>query len=839
MPGSMIIQLDRTKRMASLLAALALLFAMGQPLLAQKADPQPRLRSLTPDGARSYLSQRPGTLRFGVSNPLPNDLDARVVTFYEDAPDTQYGRDVWLPSKATLWSWFPLGPPPKKTDRGSVELRSYLYDRTGKTERLIRSSEGQPYKSDLLPFEKRDAITTVMLDLDIQDGSGPASTPEQQARADELHEFVRVFRHGIGLSSRLNAINQRFLPPISEAFDGIDQFVLASDRIVNDGDGRRALRGWLERGGHLWIPLDYVSQETVSALLGDVLNLQVVDRVSLTNVLLKTGSRQSYYAETEPRDFEKPVDLVRVLAPGQQIFYTVDGWPAATGADIGRGRVVFTMLGTRGWTRPRTEHETPSKYKEFPLLPVASRAFQYVIDELQVRTERPLLPEETQRNFVSDQISYKVVNRSWVLLVFSLLFVGLVAGWVALARRSLLEHLGWIGPFLAICAAAIFVGLGARARSAVPPTAAVVQFVDAVPGSDVIPVSGYLGVYQPDVSQIAPGAQQGVDFNLDFTGLTGRVHSRLQEDLNRWHWENIELPPGSVRTGTFQYAIPGSQPIEAVLEFGSEGVEGKFTSGPFHNLEDALLIAPGPRALPATLGPDGSLKAGGADGLQDGQLISAGLLTDRQRSHQDLYEKLLAEPLPHFLANRLLLLAWADPVDMHFVFGQQTRLAGAALLMIPFRFEKTPPGKQITVPNAFVDCRRLGGEGQLLPPANEFRFGVKNQLRFQLPPEVLRMKVEKARLSIKIRAPLRTVDVGVVVSGEEKHLKQLASPFGLEQIEITDPALLPFDKDGRLTVTVDVSNVQGKAVQDVWYIDWVGMEVRGRTGEANTSPPVK
>src|SRR5262249_45571893 len=118
MRGSMTNQRARTKRTTPLLAALAILFGMSPPLLAQQAGAQPRLRSLTPAGARSYLSQRPGTLRFGVSNPLTSDLDARVVTFYEDAPDTQYGRDVWLPSKTTLWSWFPLGPPPQKPDRG-------------------------------------------------------------------------------------------------------------------------------------------------------------------------------------------------------------------------------------------------------------------------------------------------------------------------------------------------------------------------------------------------------------------------------------------------------------------------------------------------------------------------------------------------------------------------------------------------------------------------------------------------------------------------------------------------------------------------------------------------
>ena len=49
---------------------------------------------------------------------------------------------------------------------------------------------------------------------------------------------------------------------------------------------------------------------------------------------------------------------------------------------------------------------------------------------------------------------------------------------------------------------------------------------------------------------------------------------------------------------------------------------------------------------------------------------------------------------------------------------------------------------------------------------------------------------------------------------------------------------MPFDKEGRLTVTVDVSNVQARPSGCV-NLDWVGMEVRGRTGESEASRPAK
>ena len=92
-----------------------------------------------------------------LSNPTAEDLEARVLTFYPGAPGRQYGRDVWVPAKATLWSWSCIGPPPGPPERNVVELRSFLYHRTGGREHLLRSPEGQPFHSDLVRFSRRES----------------------------------------------------------------------------------------------------------------------------------------------------------------------------------------------------------------------------------------------------------------------------------------------------------------------------------------------------------------------------------------------------------------------------------------------------------------------------------------------------------------------------------------------------------------------------------------------------------------------------------------------------------------------------------------------------------
>jgi hypothetical protein len=756
-------------------------------------------------------------------------MEARVLTFYAGAPGRQYGRDVWVAAKATRWSWSCIGPPPGPPNRNVVELKSLLYDRTGGREHLLRSPEGQPLHSDLVRFHRREPDTTLMLDVDITDGSQAPLSPQDEARANDVRDLVRVFRHHRNLSERINTVKQRFLAPVPEALDGIDHFVLGSDRIADDVAGRRALREWLERGGSLWVLLDLVDQGTVATLLGDVLDLRIVDRVSLTSIHVRNGPANPHRAEAQPTDMEEPVDFVRVLAPGQQVLYTVNGWPAAFLTEVGRGRVLFTTLGARGWMRPRTARDPQPTYREFPRLPVALVPFEFLADELHPRPERPPFTADDLRSYVTEQISYSVVSRNAVLLVFGLFFLVLTVATVALGRKGLLEHLGWLGPALALGIAGIFVGLGALSRGAVPPTVAVAQIVDTVPGLDEVQTSGFLAVYQPSLSASSIGAEQGGEFELDVAGLEGRVHRRVQTDLDRWHVENLELPAG-IRLAPFRHTLRTREPIEATVRFGPQGAEGRVALGPFRQFEDVLLCTSGQHVVAVRLEADRSFRAGNEDELPAGQLIVGGLLSDRQRVHQRLYEKLLAEPQPRYIANRSLLLAWAEPVDMHFTLVPQARTTGAALLAVPLRFERTPLDTRVTIPAAFVDCRRITSDGRSLRPATESPLATSMRLRFQIPASVLPLIVERARLTVKLYAPSREVVIGVLAGTDAIPLRRLTGPLGIEQVEIDDPRLLRPDEQGVLSLNLVIGEVRGGSAEQVlWRLESVGLEVRGRT----------
>src|SRR5262245_26475914 len=192
-----------------------LLLASCTTVAAQGPEAPRYLKNLSPAGFRSHLTESSAVLGFALSNPTDEDMQARLLTFYHEAPDRQYGRDVWVPAKATLWSWSCIGPPPRREkssapsrgDRSSIELESLLYDRTGDRERLLRSPEGPPVHSVLARFHPREPSTMLMLDADIADGSQAALAPEEEAPTMDVRNLVRVFRHSLGLSVHVHSLH--------------------------------------------------------------------------------------------------------------------------------------------------------------------------------------------------------------------------------------------------------------------------------------------------------------------------------------------------------------------------------------------------------------------------------------------------------------------------------------------------------------------------------------------------------------------------------------------------------------------------------------------------------
>jgi hypothetical protein len=828
---------------------LTCLAALPVPAAPAQERPQPavRLGGVVPGGVRSSVTQGWTTLEFTVINPTDTDRLVRAVVFYTGHPDVQYGRDVWVPARAELRNtWLLVGPAPLlKPEPLSCEVQLLLYDREDAKGHLVLPRTEERVRSQPVAYRerKREPSTAIFLE-DAPDEDGVAAEgqlPPPVTREDEAVRLVRSMRHAHpnDLSDTVKVVNFAPLPTTAQAFDGIDLFVLASGRLADDPAGLRALRYWLEHGGRVWVLLDMVPTDVLAPLLGDALDFEVVGQTSLTHFAIEERpGRNGWAPKPLVQQHDQPVEFVRVLLPpGEQAAHTVGGWPAWFTRRVGRGTVVFTTLGARGWYRDRTPRDGRSRYRNFPFLPVATPPLELVADELVPRREAPPFPPEAFRPLLTAEIGYSVLGRGTVALIFGAALAAALALGFALRRSQRRELLGWLGPLAAVGAAAVLLTLAEASRRAVPPTVAAAQVVHAVSGQREAAVHGLLAVYRPDAGPAEVGARQGGFFELDMNGLEGQSRRLITTDLDTWHWENLDLPAG-VRFAPFRYTAPNAEPLAAVARFGPEGLEGRLTTGPYRDLADAILTTPDGRSLAVRLHPDGTFQAGSQDVLPAGQFLPGAVLSDRQQRRQELYRELVKPPPPEQeVRGRTqgnVLLAWATPAEMPFALAPQARRAGTALLVIPLQLERSARGERVTVPAPLIAVRRLVDDSMSMPLLREAREALDTHLRFQLPASVLPLRVERARFTAKVNAPGRRVTVSTSPRGAgPRELRRVDSPLDPIRVDITEQAALALDEGGGLHMKLSISGPpEGdtpSAGSGRWTIESIALEVVGRT----------
>jgi hypothetical protein len=280
-------------------------------------------------------------------------------------------------------------------------------------------------------------------------------------------------------------------------------------------------------------------------------------------------------------------------------------------------------------------------------------------------------------------------------------------------------------------------------------------------------------------------------------------------------------------------------PITAVAHFGPDGLEGKVAAGPFRDVADVLLSTPGDRSLAIRLRPDGTFRAVTDDALPPGQFLASAMLSDRQQRRQELYRQFFGRPEAASLKAGNLLLAWAEPLDMHFTLAPEARTVGSALLMVPLRLERAAPGTRVTVPGPLIACRRVVGGHAVAVPRVSLQEATDLHLHFQLPAAVLPLHVERARLVAKLSAPSRRVTVSAGPPGQAVELRRVDSPIDPIRLDITEARFLNLDAQGGLHLNLAVGEAPqagrpgGRAAQapEGWRIEYLELEVTGRTAD--------
>ncbi|GAF69419.1 unnamed protein product, partial [marine sediment metagenome] len=349
-------------------------------------------------------------------------------------------------------------------------------------------------------------------------------------------------------------------------------------------------------------------------LLGNAFDCHVVDRVGLTSVRIERGPSDSAVSAESAREFEEPINLARVVTSNENVMQTVNGWPASFWQPVGKGMVLFTTLGPRGWMRLRTPGDPRPEKDMYRLDYIAIEPLQFLADKFladEFLASGKALTIEPARlaPYLAEQIGYRIVGRYWVAAVLGGFCVVLAATGIWFRRSGQPQRLLWIGPAAALVAGGLLVVTGTLLGRAVAPTVAVVQLVHGEPDVEDVYVRGLMSIYNQGRCDAPLGTRRGGMFLPDMTGLGGVTRRMVWTDIGVWHWENLTLPSG-VRSAPFQFGTKIDGLIGARGTLGPDGLRGWFASGPFGNPSDAILAMPSGGKLAITIGADGTFTAG-------------------------------------------------------------------------------------------------------------------------------------------------------------------------------------------------------------------------------------
>jgi hypothetical protein len=809
-----------------------------------------------------YVPGQWGILNLEVTNPLDVPQEFLSTTYFEGQPTLQFGRRLWLPAHARLWTSQPVllpGLPAEGSDKWN--FHSLVFNTTGGAEIATRDVQGQMLRSGVLPARTDAPLTALVDDRDER---------HPEVERDSPYNLVIGSRVSLRLNPALASFpgdhfmaGQVHFSVDDASWKPLQQLILADNCALDDPGGLAAIRRWVYGGGRLWVMLDRVDPQILERILGDEFLCDVVDRVGLTSIRIEPTSPDSGSPPVES-EYDQPVDLVRVIASGVDVPFTINGWPAAFWKTFGSGRVLVTTLAPRGWMRARTPAD-PELPRTILLLPGAGEAQRFVplppmaamAKEFFPQTGVPATYSRLLEPGVGEYIGYSIPPR-WLIMGLLGVFIAAVAGleiWL-LGRRTFLP-LDWLSSALAIGVAGLLLVVGVRNRHAIPMTAAEVEFVEAIPGSDDVRSEGAVALYNPESSPSVIGTTGGGRLIPDLTGLEGTAKRIVWQGLDTWNWENLSLGAGERRgTQTKIELLP--ERFDARGTFGPEGLTGQL-SAPGVSLPGDALIATRRGRIGVDLGPDGVFRAPVANLFGPDQYLAAGLLSDEQDRRRMIYSRILPEFFREDQSGRPSLFLWGERRGAGFAFEKDRILLGASLIAIPLALDRPPAGTPVRVPDLFLPFRNTTQpDGSPSSPLWDHRRQEWMEstrpgtawFRFQLPAELLPIDLTGARIVITVSGPVGRVELSALrrpenkgeraeaPRGEAVSVKTWNAPVGtLSAAEITDAALLQLDGAGGLVlglsagepVSPDAAGVPGLpgSKLSAWRIEHLSVEVSG------------
>lgn len=814
------------------------------------SSPERNIRISTSSGNVAVsIPNRWKELRLGITNPTSDEVNLLCVSFFEQEPNLQFGRRVWLPPKSQFITSHPVRVPARVTpDDKMVTFRSFVI-REGTDESGLIPQQGGALQIDQSAFLDDQERVLGLLD----------SSPLEQPGRIEIAELLVLARDEANLSKPPLFAPSRHLSATEEGLDGLDHLVIADSRLVSDPAGLEALRTWLFGGGRLWVMLDRVEPQLLERLLGNDCEIQTVDRIGRTEIAFESLVPGASVPTTSVF-YDSPVDHVRVLANGFDTVYSVEGWPAALTKSCGQGTLLVTTLAADGWARPRTDADSQPTFGTAQGIPfVALPPATYLsLDFFKPRGTAPL-SQSTAEEHLRGYIGYSIPARGLILSVLFAFTVVLGGVGVWFARRDKLERFGLIGPIVALVASAVLLFCGHRQRRDVPSTTAFVQFVQPVTGTSHLRVTGTAALFAPDTVTANIGGTHGGWLLPDATGQDQTARRLVWNDSQTWHWENVRSATG-LRFAAFRASMTQDVLVRAQLTLDESGGVGTLTLPPVLHPTDGVLATPSGR-IGVNFQTAGTWVAGANQVLAAEQYLAADVLNDEQHRRlqtlKEVFEGTEHRPFP----EEPTLLFWTKPWDVGVRFSDAARTSepqsnGAALVAIPVTIERPAVGRSVTIPAPLLGFREsFGPEGSA--PSGLFdnrrrQWSEKSRptstwFRFQIPLSLLPVETQSARLTVRVSGPVGKLEIAKFADGQIVPLQLWNDPIGTLTFDINDSRSLPMTHDGGLFFRIaagdpdrpelTLSNSESRTADSLsyWKIESLSLELKARISESRST----
>ena len=661
----------------------------------------------------------------GLSNSTYQAVRADLFVRLDRMSNIEFVEPIWLPARSEEVISLPVFCPFPRPGKKVTDYTAWLAGASG---HIIARNNGGMFTP-----AARYATMAVTDDND-------------QATAD----LAVQMRKQEGLSSVIAYTNASHMPYVPSEYDGVYGIFAARRHMNLAAPQINAMRRWLVSGGQLWIQAERVSDSFGRALLGSDWTITKVGQTRTATLRFSgPGTKNSVL------HLKKAIHAVYLLAPGYETLEKMNAWPVVLMRHIGLGRVYICAVNGRGMLNKTQKGGAV-------LWPIV-RNF-YAASGFHT-------PISVLKHSATSQIGYRISGRMIIGVVLVGMTIILLLAAFVLGRKDRLESLAPVAIALAMVAGIILIVNGKLNRGRVKLTLSSYQIASASPSQHLLAISGFASIFSPNARAAELTTSSAFQLNPTTSFAKQSNASVVAQPDQKFQWQNLHLPSAATIDIPFTSTHKDKLIKPIIGMFGPAGLQVSGQESLLAHLQDAAIAAPRGALALARAGA-GKLLAGTAQILPSGQFIQSSFLTRSQQRHNTIESRLFntegpAEPM---------LLDWPSAAMPMVHLTHNPVTMNQTLLVIPLEMQRSAVGTHVEIPWPYLPYRLVPGPGLHAPAPvyntrnhrwlQDLSSPARIFVRFQLPRQVLPVRLTSATLTIKLSSPGRPVSVLVREHGK-------------------------------------------------------------------------